>query len=315
MPNLMRRTVLQGLAAGSGAALTGGAAPVAAQMVKWSGGTERPRDAIPAGTVDCHHHIYDRRFPIAPSASLQPDDATVADYHVLQARLGTTRNVVVQPSTYGTDNRLLMEALSQFGAQARGIAVVDTGVSDLELKALNAAGVRGIRFNLIQSGATTFEMVEPLASRIAPLGWHVQLHMTGDQILPVADVLRRLPVPIVFDHIGRLPQPAGIQHPAFALIRRLLDGGRTWIKMSGPYQDTRVGPPTYADVASVARRFAAANPDRMVWASDWPHPTERLAKPDDAQLMDLLTDWVPDAATRVRILVRNPELLYGFPPV
>lgn len=315
MPNVMRRTVLQGLAVGSGAALAGVAAPAAAQAVKWSAGTERPRGAVPAGTVDCHHHIYDRRFPIAPSATLQPDDATVADYRALQARLGTTRNVLVQPSTYGTDNRLLIEALGQFGAQARGIAVVDTGVSDAELKALDAAGVRGIRFNLVQSGATTVEMVEPLARRIESLGWHVQLHMTGDQILPVADLLQRLPVPIVFDHLGRLPQPAGIHHPAFAVIHGLLDGGRTWIKMSGPYQDTRVGQPTYADVASVAQAFAVANPDRMVWASDWPHPTERLTKPDDAQMMDLLADWVPDAATRGRILVRNPEVLYGFTPV
>ena len=139
----------------------------------------------------------------------------------------------MQPSTYGTDNRLLVEALGQFGSEARGIAVVDTNVSDAELKALNAAGVKGIRFNLVQSGATTAEMIEPLSRRVEPLGWHVQIHMLGDGIVAIKDLLNRLPTPIVFDHLGRIPEPAGAQHPAFAVIRGLLDKGRTWVKLSG----------------------------------------------------------------------------------
>ena len=315
MVQWMRRDVLRSMVAGAaGAGWIGTAGAAEAQAVKWSTGTERPRTAVPPGAVDSHHHIYDGRFPPAPGMAPFPGDATVADYRALQARLGTGRNVVVQPSTYGTDNRLLVEALGQFGAAARGVAVVDTGVTDAELRRLHDAGVRGIRFNLLQAGATTAEMIEPLSRRVAPLGMHVQLHLSGDQLLPLADVVRRLPSPIVFDHIGRVPQPAGIHHPAFTLIRTLLEQGRTWEKLSGAYQDTRVGPPGYGDIAEIARAFASAAPERMVWGSDWPHPTERGAKPDDAVLFDLLASWVPDEARRSRILLRNPEELYGFDP-
>ncbi len=313
MTDMIRREVLGGMAAGVGAASLAG--PAAAQTVKWSSGTERPKTPAPAGAVDCHHHIYDGRFQPAAGMAPFPGDATVADYRTLQARIGTVRNVVIQPSTYGTDNRLLLEALGQFGAAARGVAVVDTGVTDAELRRLYDAGVRGIRFNLVQAGATTADMLEPLARRVAPLGMHVQLHLTGDQLLPLGDVLQRLPAPIVFDHLGRIPQPAGIHHPAFTLIRGLLEKGRTWVKLSGAYQDTKVGPPGYGDTVELARAFVSAAPERMVWGSDWPHPTERNTKPDDALLFDILASWVPDEAQRNRILVRNPEELYGFAPV
>ena len=309
MSGLDRRTVVVGLAAAA-AGFSG--AGLAAEAVKWSSGTEPARLPAPPNAADCHHHVYDKRFPLAPSATLTPGDATVTDYRALQKRIGTARHVVVQPSTYGTDNRLLVEALGQFGPEARGVAVVDTGVTDAELKALHAAGVRGIRFNLVQSGATTVEMIEPLSRRIEPMGWHVQIHMLGDQIVGIKDMLNRLPSPIVFDHLGRIPEPAGSGHPAFAVIRGLLDRGRTWVKLSGAYIDTKVGPPGYADTTELARAFAAANPDRMVWGSDWPHPTEPGTKPDDAILFDLLGRWVPDGAARERILVRNPAELYGF---
>ena len=152
--------------------------------------------------------------------------------------------------------------------------MVDTSVTDAELKRLNDLGVRGIRFNLVQSGATTIDMLEPLSKRVNDLGWHVQIHMLGDQIVEAADLLQRLPSPIVFDHMARIPQPAGVDHPAFALVLKLLDKGRTWVKLSGAYMDTKTGPPTYADVSKVARAYVKASPERMVWASDWPHPTE-----------------------------------------
>ncbi len=313
MSGMIRRAVIGGLAAGAVAAgypRTGASAE--GGTVKWSSGTEPARTAAPENATDCHHHVYDGRFPLAPSATLTPGDATVADYRGLQRRIGTSRHVVVQPSTYGTDNRLLVEALGQFGPEARGVAVVDTAVSDAELQALHGAGVRGIRFNLVQSGATTVEMIEPLSKRVAPLGWHVQIHMLGDQIVGIGDLLNRLPSQIVFDHLGRIPEPAGVKHPAFAVIRGLLDGGKAWVKLSGAYIDTKVGPPGYADTTALAGAFAAANPERMVWGSDWPHPTEPGTKPDDAILFDLLSRWVPDDAARTRILVSNAEALYGF---
>jgi D-galactarolactone isomerase len=283
------------------------------QAVPWSTGTEPPKLKAPPNACDCHMHIYDSRFPVAPNAKLRPPDATVDAYRLFQQRIGTTRNVVVTPSTYGTDNSCTLDAIAKLGASARAVAVVDTSVSDAELKRLNGLGVRGIRFNLVQSGATTIDMLEPLSKRVNDLGWHVQIHMLGDQIVEIADLLQRLPSPIVFDHRARIPEPAGVDHPAFALVLKLLDNGRTWVKLSGAYMDTRNGPPAYADVSKVAQAYVKAAPERMVWGSDWPHPTEKAdAKPDDAVLFDLLADWAPDEAIRNRILVANPAALYGF---
>ena len=167
------------------AALAHGLPVASAQgvAVKWSSGTELPHLKVPPNVADCHHHIYDpARFPYDPNAMLKPGAATVADYRMLQKRLGTTRNVIVQPSTYAVDNRCLVDALKQFGKSARGVAVVNTSVTDAELKELNAAGVRGIRFNLAQGGGTTWEMVETLAKRIMPMGWHVQIQADGPEI-------------------------------------------------------------------------------------------------------------------------------------
>ena len=285
------------------------------EAVPNSAGDQPPRLAAPADACDCHMHIYDAaRFPpLRPAARMQAQ-ASVAEYRLLQRRLGTSRTVVVTPAVYETDNRVTLDAIAQLG-DARGVAVVHPTVTDAELKQLADGGIRGIRFTQFDpaTAVTTLDMIEPLSRRVADLGWHVQIHMRADQIAAAASLWERLPSTIVFDHMGRLPQPVGLDHPAFAIIRRLIDKGRTWVKLSGAYLDTKVGPPTYADATAVARAFAAAAPERMVWGSDWPHPTEKH-KPDDAVLFDLLADWVPDAATRQRVLVSNPQTLYGFAP-
>ncbi|HYZ33985.1 MAG TPA: amidohydrolase family protein [Crenalkalicoccus sp.] len=310
-----RRAVLRA-AATVAAAGAGLASPAQAQhAVRWSSGTEAPRTAAPANATDCHFHIYDDGFPAAANAVLTPPAASVEDYRALQRRIGTTRMVLVQPSTYGTNNDAYLRLVQVLGPErTRMVAVVDTSVTDAGLRRLNEAGVRGIRFNLIQAGATTIEMLEPLSKRVAPMGWHVQLHMTGDQIADADALIQRLPVPVVFDHRGRIPQPAGLEHPGFAVVRRMLESGKGWAKLSGLYMDTRVGPPSYADSVAVARALYAANPARCVWGSDWPHPTEAANdKPDDALLFDLLAACVPDEAARRRVLVDNPAELYGFP--
>jgi len=284
-----------------------------AQQIPYSAGTEAPKLMAPANACDCHMHIYDAKYPTAPSATLKPPDALVADYKLLQKRIGTTRNVVVTPSTYGTDNRVTLDAMAQIGATARGVAVVDTSVADAELKRMNGLGIRGIRFNLVQAGATTIEMIEPLSKRVNDLGWHIQIHMKGEQIAGIEDLLMRVPSPIVFDHLGRLAQPNALDSPGFKTISKLINKGKTWIKLSGAYQDSKVGPPGYSDTVSVARAYVKAAPERMVWASDWPHPTEK-EKPNDTVLFDLLAEWAPDPAARTAILVKNPATLYGFPP-
>jgi predicted TIM-barrel fold metal-dependent hydrolase len=309
-----RRTFLKG----AGLAVLAATAGVHAQgsrgqeQVPYSSGTEAPKLKAPPDACDSHMHFYDSRFPVAPTATLRPPDAGVGDYRLLQKRIGTARNVIVTPSTYGTDNACTLDAMAQIGPTARAVAVVDTTVTDDELQRLAVLGVRGVRFNLVQAGATTIDMVEPLSTWINDLGWHVQIHMLADQIVQNEDLLLRLPSPLVIDHMGRIPGSIGVKHPAYKVIRNLLDQGRTWVKLSSAYQNSKVGPPTYADLTELAQAYVQAAPERMVWASDWPHPTEKTVKPDDAILFDLLAEWAPDERTRHRILVENPEVLYGF---
>jgi len=301
-----------GLMTLTGAAGTLTVSAAGADQVPWSSGSEAPMLKAPPDSCDCHMHIYEAKYPTAPTATLKPADALVSDYQLLQRRIGTSRNVVVTPSTYGTDNRITLDAIAQIGASARGVAVVDTSVTDAELKRMNGLGIRGIRFNLIQAGATTTEMIEPLARRVNDLGWHVQIHMKGEQIAAIEDLLLRVPAPLVFDHLGRLAQPGALEGAGFKTISRLIDKGRTLVKLSGAYQESKVGPPSYSDTVPLARAYIKAAPERMVWASDWPHPTEKV-KPDDAVLFDLLGEWAPDPVTRRLILVQNPATLYGFP--
>ena len=281
-----------------------------------SAGTRKPAIAAPEGACDAHIHVYDRRFPMYGSPDAMLDNATADDYRLLQQRTGTQRTVIVQPRVHGTDNRVTLAAIRALGAhRTRGVAVVRPEVSDAELKQLHEGGIRGIRFTLYTStnAATDFSMVEPLGRRVHALGWHVQLHWSADQIAAHAALLDRLPCTVVFDHLARLPQPDRLSHPACRVVSRLLDNGRTWIKLSGAYLDSAAGAEGgYADTIDVARAWATQAPERVVWGSDWPHPTERAAKPDDAQLFDLLGRWVPDEAARHRVLVDNPARLYDF---
>jgi len=280
-----------------------------------SSGTTLARYAAPPGSCDSHLHIYDARFEMTWPNLRAVTDASVAEYRLLQKRIGTQRAVVVQPAAYGTDNSVTLDALAQLGIEnARGVAVAHPTVTDTQLVALHKGGIRALRFSLHEPRAavTSVEMIEPLAHRAHRLGWHVQLHLRGEQIVAMEDLLRKLPGDIVFDHMARLPQPEGIRHPAFAIVRSLLDAGRAWVKLSGPYLDTKIGPPRYADIKPVARAFLEHAPERCVWGSDWPHPTEPTSKPDDAALFDFVQEWALAEETRRMILVDNPAKLYGF---
>lgn len=283
-----------------------------AKAVPWSSGSERPRMKAPPDSTDCHHHIFDSRYPADPKATVRPPDATIADYRLLQERLGIARNVIVQPSTYGIDNSGLMDCLKQFGHRTtRGIAVVNNNVTDAELKQLDAAGVRGVRFNLNQAGGyNTWEMMEPLSKRLAAMNWHIQVFAPADQLVAHKDLFHHLPCPIAFDHLGNA---AAVQAPVFGMVSELLQSGKAWVKLSGVYIVSKSGPPAYADASAVAQAFVKQAPERLVWGSDWPHPTARgNQKPDDALLFDLFAEWAPSEALRKRILVDNPAQLYGF---
>ena len=275
-----------------------------AQAVPNSTGIEPPKLSAPPNATDCHIHIYDPRF--SPRVE-KPTDATVADYRLLQKRIGVSRVVIVQPRNYATDNSATLDAIAQFGVdRARGVGVVRPTVTDAELKRLDAGGIRGIRFTTgdPHTAIVSPGMIEPLAKRIARYGWHVQLNMPVDQIVAYASILRSLPTQIVFDHLGKVPD---LGHPAYHAIRDLIDQRKAWVKVSGAYMYR-----SYAEATAIARACVDAAPERCVWGSDWPHPGPAI-KPDDAELFDLLSAWAPDDATRHRILVTNPQALYGFP--
>ena len=278
-----------------------------------SAGTAPPKMHVPPNAADCHIHVYDNRFepPVA-----KPANGTVSDYRQVQKRLGLARVVIVTPRAYGTDNRVTVDAIAQLGIErARGVGVLRPNVTDSELRSLDDGGIRGIRFTLgdPKTAVVSIDMIEPLAARIADLGWHVQLNMEPEQIVEHAGLLRRLPTTLVFDHMGKIATIGGVKHPAYGVIREIVDANRGWVKISGAYINSKIGPPAYPEATPLARAYVDAVPERLVWGSDWPHPGSRSAPPDDAVLLDLLAEWAPDAATRQRILVANPEALYGFP--
>jgi predicted TIM-barrel fold metal-dependent hydrolase len=275
-----------------------------------SSGTTRPATAAPAGACDAHCHIIDPRFPTPETA--RPAGMTADHYRQLQRRLGTSRAVFVQAKYHRTDHACLLDALMRFDGDAVGVGVAHPGVEHDELRRLDAGGVRGLRFSVWnpKDTVTTIDMIEPLTKRVAELGWHVQVHMSGDQIVENAALLGRLPCPIVFDHMGRLPPKQGPDHPAFRVMLDLVGKGRAWVKLSGAYLNTGQGQP-YADASRMAQAFVAEAPERLVWGSDWPHVTE-AHKPDDAQLFDLLAVWTGSEKIRNRVLVDNPAKLYGF---
>ncbi|KAF1020044.1 MAG: 2-pyrone-4,6-dicarbaxylate hydrolase [Paracidovorax wautersii] len=291
-----------------------------ATPVRFSAGTGTPRSPIPLGACDCHVHVYDHRFPAAPGARLLPPDASVQDLRALQQRIGTTRTVLVTPSTYGSDNRCMLAALDALGPSARGVAVIDGRESDADLQRLHDAGVRGVRLNLSLGVSGTVDSLKPLARRIAPLGWHLQVLMAPDLMAAQAEVLRQLPVPLVFDHFGRIPPALAGRHAAHALLRDLLQRGQAWIKLSGGYIVSERHSVEDPALDALAASYLRDAPDRVLWGSDWPHATASAGlqpMPDDARQIDRLNDWAMQAGsaeTLRRVLVDNPQALYGFAP-
>jgi len=271
-----------------------------------------PRLKAPRGTCDTHIHFYGPGYKVAPTALVKPPPATVEVYRAMTRRLGIERTVVVQPTTYGMDNTCTLDGIAALGLdKARGIAVVDTDVSDAELKRLTEGGMRGIRFFALPGGALPWEKFDALAARVQSVGWHVQLQLDG-RLLPEREAqIRRWPGRIVIDHQGKFLEPVQVDHPAFRSLLRLVESGRVWVKLAAPYETSKLGPPFFDDVGRLAKELVRAAPERMLWASNWPHPSVER-KPDDAVLLDMLLNWAPDPAVRQRILVDNPAELYGF---
>lgn len=275
-----------------------------------------PRTPLPAGATDCHAHVFGpaARYPYAEPRSYTPPDCTLEAYRHMLATIGCDRAVLVQPSVYGTDNRAHLEALAAAGRSFRMVAVVDPDVPDAELEAMNAAGVRGVRFNVVNVGGMRTEAIQRMAARLAPLGWHIQVFAEPETLVALEATLAALPVPVVVDHMGALRAAEGLEQPGFQALLRLLRGGNAWVKLSGAYRVSAQQTAPFSDVVPYAQALIEAAPDHCVWGSDWPHPmVNDRPMPNDGDLADLVTDWAPDESQRLRILVDNPARLYGFP--
>lgn len=268
---------------------------------------------MPSGACDCHVHIYEDRYPLAASATFKPPPAPVSKYREVQRKLGLERVVLVQPTGYGFDNSCLLDALTQFGSTARGVAVVPLDVSDAQLQRLHDSGVRGVRFMLLTGagGLLPWEALEPMAGRIAPLGWHINLQLDGRDLPQHKAMIDRLPGKVVVDHIGKFIEPVPVDHVSFKALQSVLDRDGRFVKLAAPYETSKLGPPDYSDVSTLATALVASHFERCLWASNWPHPNRR-PPPDDHELLALRGDWAPDEQEREQMLVRNAAEVYGF---
>jgi 2-pyrone-4,6-dicarboxylate lactonase len=279
-----------------------------------------PRTPFPPLACDTHAHIFGpaARFPYVTERIYTPPDSTLADYRKLLGALGVERAVLVQPSVYGEDNAAMLDAMAALGPGVRGVAVTSPDIGAAELEALHRAGVRGLRFNVVdrreERNVVPAEMLRALAKRIASFGWHIELLVNVDEAPDFARAVADIPVPVVLGHLG-YPKAGAAGWPqskAFADLLRLLDGGRCWVKLTGPYRISAAPDVPYADVDAAAHRLISAAPQRLIWGTDWPHAMKKKRMANDGELADLLERWAPDARSRARILVDNPAELYGF---
>ena len=280
-----------------------------------------PKIVFPAGAVDCHAHVCgpDTVFPYADERIYTPPDATLAQYNSLLAMLGIDRAVLVQPSVYGSDNRAMLAALKSSPQKFRGVAVLDPDlqkISDTQLEELHATGVRGLRCNIVdvadKSAGLPINELTALAQRIAPLGWHLELLMHVNEYPDLYKTFNRFPVDLVFGHFGYSHAKHGTSDEGFVGLLNLMKDQKAWIKMTGPYRICD-GDLPYADMRPFNDAVIAANPNQLIWGSDWPHVMLKKHMPHDADLCELLGSWVSDESLRKSILVDNPCMLYDFP--
>ncbi len=275
----------------------------------------KPRFVPPAGAVDAHCHVFGPGdvFPYAPERKYTPCDASKEKLFELRDYLGFSRNVIVQATCHGNDNRALVDALKNSNGLARGVASVSRGITDAELKALHEAGVRGTRFNFVKRlvDFTPREVLSEIAARIAPLGWHVVVYFEAQDLPELWDFFTSLPTIVVVDHMGRPDVTKPVDGPEFELfVRMLREHPNIWSKVSCPERLSKSGPPDYEDVVPFARRLVETFPDRVLWGTDWPHPNMKSHMPDDGKLVDYLPRIAPTAALQQALLVDNPMRLY-----
>ena len=277
------------------------------------GTMHKPAFLLPRGACDTHVHIWGPfdRFPLAKGAPYTPPERTSDDLLALHERLGVNRAVIVQTTVYKADNRAMLDGIARSNGRWRGVALIDESFDDAAFHALHEGGVRGVRFGFVKhlGGVPDLALVRRTAARIAPMGWHLVLHLDAGNIPEFLDFFGGFSLPVVVDHMGRVPVRDGLDQTPFCLLLELLKRPNWWVKVSGAERISETGPP-FTDAIPFAQRLIAAAPDRVLWGTDWPHPNVRW-EPDEADLVDLLPRFA-DAAALQRLLVDNPARLYGF---
>jgi 2-pyrone-4,6-dicarboxylate lactonase len=275
---------------------------------------QRPIFKLPQGSCDAHCHVFGPGlvFPYAPERRYTPEDAPKEALASLHQRIGVTRAVIVQASCHGTDNRAMLECIATDPKRFRGVAIIDDSFDVSTLEKLHRGGVRGVRFNFVKhlGGAPNMAVFNRVIKRIKPLGWHVVLHLDAPDIIPLTAMMQSLTVPFVIDHMGRVPANAGVSQKPFQALLALAGNPLCWIKVSGA---ERIAEPPFTSAIAFASQLMLANPDRVLWGTDFPHPNLKHAV-DECDLVDLLPHYTTDPALLKKLLVTNPAKLYGFLP-
>lgn len=277
--------------------------------------TKTPAFRMPAHACDAHCHVFGpaAKFPYAPDRAYTPPDASKQQLAAVHAILGIERAVIVQASCHGTDNRATLDAVATNGGRYRGITIVDQSFTEKDFAVLHEGGIRGVRFNFVKhlGGMPDMRVFQHVIGRIAPLGWHLVLHLDAGDIAGLTDILCALPLPFVIDHMGRVKAGAGVEQAPFRALLELTKLETCWVKVCGSERVSTAGPP-FTDAVPFARALVVAAPDRVLWGTDWPHPNIARDMPNDGDLVDLVPLIAPDAAQRHKLLVDNPARLYGF---
>jgi predicted TIM-barrel fold metal-dependent hydrolase len=273
-----------------------------------------PLQKLPEGAWDAHCHVFGPAsvFPYAEDRSYTPPDAPFEALRSLHDHLGFSRGVIVQASCHGTDNRAMLDTIARSEGRYRGVAIVDGSESDEQLAALDAGGVRGVRFNFVAhlGGAPDLDVFDSTVDRLADLGWHVVLHLDAQDILTYADRLARIPVPFIIDHMGRVKAQDGIDQKPFHAMQQLMENPLAWVKVCGA-ERVSAGRRPFEDAIPFAERLIEIAPERVLWGTDWPHPNISKDMPNDGGLVDLMFQFCADPEKRQKLLVENPLKLYG----
>jgi predicted TIM-barrel fold metal-dependent hydrolase len=278
---------------------------------------KKPRIALPAGSIDTHAHVFGPpdKYPLSPNHGYTPLQSSLEDLREMHKIFGVERLVLTQPSVYGTDNSMMMDAIRQYPDRMRGVVAVGPEITDKELEDFHADGIRGIRVNLVDKGGMPFASIEEFcqfAERLKPFGWHLELLIHVHEFPDLRETLIKLPVDISVGHLGYTKTSAGVDHPGFQDFLNLVRDGHCWVKLTGTYRITTSEQTPYLDVTPMAQALIEANQDRLIWGTDWPHVSTYGFMPNDADLLDHMLDWTSDAKIHQKIFVDNPVKLFGF---